>query len=141
MRFLDANIFLRFLVQPASPTDAARAAACRALFERLQAGHERATTSESVLAEVAYVLSSPRLYALSPADVSARLKPLLVLPGLRVTNKRRYLRALDIYATYPHLDFEDALTAAVVERSRPAELYSYDRDFDRVAGVTRLEPA
>jgi predicted nucleic acid-binding protein len=52
-----------------------------------------------------------------------------------------YLRAFDIFAAHPRLDFEDAVSAAIVERMNPAELYSYDRDFDRIGEVTRIEPA
>jgi predicted nucleic acid-binding protein len=67
------------------------------------------------------------------------LYPLLSLPGLKLTHRKMYLRALDLYAAYP-IDFEDALVVAQMERQKITELYSYDRDFDRVAGITRLEP-
>jgi hypothetical protein len=56
-------------------------------------------------------------------------------------NKRLYLRALDVFATHPGLGFEDAPPVAIVGRTPPAELYSYDRDFDGVPGITRIEPA
>jgi len=113
MIFLDTNIFLRYLTRD----DAEKSAVCLALLQRGQAGEE-ATTSEVVLAEVAYVLSSPRQYKLSHADVSA----------------------LDRYSTYPHLDFEDCLTVAQIEQQGIGTLASYDRGFDRVPGITRREP-
>lgn len=50
-----------------------------------------------------------------------------------------YLRALDLYAIYP-LDFEDAIILARMERQKITELYSFDRGFDAVAGITRREP-
>jgi predicted nucleic acid-binding protein len=140
MTFADTNIFLRYLVRPVTDIDRARAESCRELFERVSAGAEEITTSEAVLAEIVFVLASPRQYGLSPADIVARLKPIIALPGLKLARKRLYLRALDMYAAQPRLDFEDAITAAVVERMQPAELYSYDTDFDRVPGVTRVEP-
>ncbi len=135
MIFLDTNIFLRYLTRD----DAEKSAVCLALLQRGQAGEE-ATTSEVVLAEVAYVLSSPRQYKLSHADVSARLRPILLLRGLKLPNKRRLLRALDRYSTYPHLDFEDCLTVAQIEQQGIGTLASYDRGFDRVPGITRREP-
>lgn len=137
MIFLDTNIFLRFLTRD----DAAKAAACLALFQRVQAGTEEATTSEVVLAEVAYVLSSPRQYGLGHADIAARLRPLVGLRGLKLPYKRRLLHALDLYGTYPHLDFEDCLTVAQIEQQGLATLVSYDRGFDRVPGIARTEPA
>ena len=36
--------------------------------------------------------------------------------------------------------FEDAMQVAHMERQGIAELLNYDRDFDRVATVTQLEP-
>ena len=55
-------------------------------------------------------------------------------------NKRVYLVALDIFAARPSLDFEDALSVAYMQNEGIAELYSYDRDFDRISGITRIEP-
>jgi predicted nucleic acid-binding protein len=60
MRFVDTNIFLGYLVEPVTEADKKKAAACRAFFERIIIGEEDITTSEAVLAEIAYVLGSPR---------------------------------------------------------------------------------
>ena len=42
----------------------------------------------------------------------------------------------------PHhnLPFGDAYIAAEMGRSGATELYSFDRQFNRVPGITRLEP-
>lgn len=136
MIFLDTNIFLRFLIRD----DPEKAEACRSLLRRVQEGTEEATTSETVLAEVAYVLSSPKQYALSHADVGSRLGVLLALRGLKLANKRRIQRALELYSTYPRLDFEDCLSVAQIEQHGIPTLVSYDRGFDRVPGITRVEP-
>lgn len=50
------------------------------------------------------------------------------------------MRFLDIYSSYPFLDFEDALAIAHMERQGIKELWSYDRDFDRIPEVKRVEP-
>jgi predicted nucleic acid-binding protein len=98
------------------------------------------TTCEAVIAEVLFVLCSPRQYKLSHADASARLYPLLTLQSLHLADRRVYLRALDIFAGASFLDFEDALIAAHMEDRGIPELLSYDTDFDRVPSVTRQEP-
>lgn len=137
MRFLDANVILRYLTRD----DEAKAEACYALFQRLKLGEEDVFTCEAIVTEVVYVLSSPRSpYRLSHEEVRARLVPILTLRGLRLPQKRVYLRALDIYASSPSLDFEDTLAAAHMERRGIREILSYDRDFDNVQGVTRIEP-
>ena len=138
MTFLDTNIFLRYLTRD----DERKAGACKALFKRLDQGAETATTSESVIAEVVYVLSGrPGAgYGLTPTDVSARLKPLLGVTGLKLTNKTSYERALDVYAAHPFLDFEDALSVAHMERQSLRDITSYDADFDKVPNMQRREP-
>jgi predicted nucleic acid-binding protein len=54
---------------------------------------------------------------------------------------RLCLRALDLYSTYGFLDFDDCLSIAYMERLGIAEIVSHDMDFDKVAEVTRTEPA
>jgi predicted nucleic acid-binding protein len=135
MPFIDANVFIRHLTRD----DPKKAQACLELFQKAREKKITLTTSESVIAEVVYVLSSKKLYDLPRKEIRELLYPLLSLPGLKLTNRRTYLHALDLYASYP-LDFEDALTVAQMKRQKIIEVYSYDRHFDQVAGITRLEP-
>lgn len=137
MKFLDTNVVLRYL----TGDDEAKAANCYRLFQRVQQGEEELFTCESVVSEAAYVLSSSRLpYRLTHEEIRERLLPLLTLRGLRLPQKRVCLQALDIYAASPFLDFEDALAVAHMEQAEVTEIVSYDRDFDRVSGVQRVEP-
>jgi predicted nucleic acid-binding protein len=136
VKFLDANIFLRYLV----PGDEAKARACFALFQRVKAGDEIVVTSEAVVTEIAYVLHSRAHYALSAEEIGVRLRPMIALRGLKLAHKRTYLRALDLWDLHPALDFEDVVTIAHMERLRLRQLLSYDTDFDRVPSVQRLEP-
>jgi predicted nucleic acid-binding protein len=82
MIFLDANYFLRYLVQPTTPELRAMAEAAKALFLAIQRGEEEATTTEVVLHEVVYVLASKAHYNVPPAEIVANLKPLLRLRHL-----------------------------------------------------------
>ena len=87
------------------------------------------------------MLSSPRLpYRLSHEQIRARLLPILTLRGLKLPQKRVCLQALDLYASYPSVDFEDALAVAHMEQRGITAIVSYDRDFDRVAGLRRADP-
>jgi len=137
VKFLDTNVIIRYLTRD----DEAKAAACYRLFERVERGEEELFTSESIVCEVVYVLSSQRAgYGLSHEDIRARLVPILTLRGLRLPQKRVYVRALDLYAWSPFLDFEDAVAVAHMEHEGMTEVVSYDRDFDRIANLTRVEP-
>ncbi len=136
MRFLDTNILIRAITND----DPVKAQPSRALLYRVQAGLERLVTTESVIAEAVYVLSSPRQYHLPPVDIVTRLAPIIRLPGVTLPRKRVLLRALVLYQTYPRFDVEDALAVATMERQGVTEIVSYDTDFDGIPGIIRLEP-
>ena len=137
MKFLDTNIILRYL----TGDDEAKAADCYQLFRRVQRGEEELFTCEAIVSEVAYVLSSSRgPYRLTHEEIRERLLPIMTLRGLRFPQKQICLHALDIYAGTPFLDFEDALAVAHMEHVGATEIVSYDRDFDGIAGVRRVEP-
>lgn len=135
MRFLDTNIFLRVVLDD----DASRSERSRQLLLRIQNGSEDATTSESVIAEIVYVLSSRSTYGLSRQAIHEALEPILTLAHLRLPNRGLYLRALDVYAEHK-VDFEDALSVAHIEDRGFEAIVSFDRDFDRIAGIRRDEP-
>ena len=135
MPFIDANVFIRYLTRD----DPKKAEACFALFQKAKRDEIALVTTEAVIAEVVYVLSSKQLYDLPRGTIRDLLYPLLLLPGLKLAQRKTYLRALDVYASY-NVDFEDALIVAQMERQKETELYSYDRDFDQVPGITRIEP-
>jgi predicted nucleic acid-binding protein len=133
-QFVDTNIILRYLTKD----DPQKASACLALFQKAQQNRVRLTTSESVIAETVYLLSSKKVYRLQPQEVKRRLAPLL-LRALRIEHKDTIITALDLYGAY-HMDFEDCLTVAHMERQKLKEIYSYDQDFDQVEHIQRREP-
>ena len=92
-----------------------------------------------MITEVVSVLSSKQLYNLARDLIRSLLYPLLTLPGLKITHRKTYLRALDLFAVY-QIDFEDALVVAQMERQKITQIYSYDRAIDQIPGITRLEP-
>ncbi len=137
MRFLDTNIIIRFLTND----DPQKARACLALFQRVDRGEEQVRASVTHIAEVCFVLASKRSpYRLSHDDIRVRLLPILKLAGVKLPNKRLVLRALDHYATFPRLDFEDALAVAIMEAEEMTEIYSYDTDFDGLTGIVWRTP-
>ncbi|MGH2531473.1 MAG: type II toxin-antitoxin system VapC family toxin [Thermomicrobiales bacterium] len=140
MIFVDANYFIRAVTVPVTPVEQAMAEMATGLFQLVERGEEEITTSEAVLAEVAYILSGKRHYRPRPAETGERLKPILLLHGFRLPTKRICLRALDRWATFPRLDFVDVLGAAYAE-VQATRLASFDADFDRLPGIVRWNPA
>jgi predicted nucleic acid-binding protein len=134
-QFIDTNIFLRFLTHD----EALKHQACLRLFQQAEQNQITLYTSEAIIAEVVYVLSSPKLYHVPRQQIHTALVRLLILPGLKLPTRQICLRALDLYVKHL-LDFEDCLSLAHMEQQHIHELYSYDRSFDRIAAIQRLEP-
>lgn len=139
MKFLDTNVFLRYLVKPQTSLDRQKHQACLKLFQEAADGKASITTSESILHETLYVLCSRRQYKLTHEEAAARLRPLLSLRSFHLPKKRLFTKALDVFASSNFLDFADAMSIAHVQATGQ-ELISYDTDFDKVSGVKRAEP-
>ena len=107
MIFLDANIILRLLTTATSPKTRRMKAQARALFHQIERGEIPATTSEVVLHEVAYVLTSSRQYALRPEEAVPLLESILRKRGMRFPgdDSTIYLRAVEIWSSIPGSSF------------------------------------
>jgi predicted nucleic acid-binding protein len=89
-----------------------------------------------VVAEVAYVLVSSGIETPRAAELIDRL---LDLPGIGVVDEVLLRDAVMLWSR-GRLDFADAYLAALVRRISDSSVLSFDRDFVRVDGVTRLDP-
>lgn len=134
-RFINTNIFIRFL----TCDDKVKAKKCLELFKKAERKEIILTTTESILSEVVYILSSKSLYNLSSKRIRDLLMPIINLAGLKITFKKIFLEALRIY-TEQRIDFEDALTVAYMKMKKINKIYSYDKDFNRFSFIKREEP-
>ena len=133
--FLDANILIRHLTND----DPVKSPAAFALIQAIEQGSVTVWTSELIIAEVVFVLSSKTLYSMDRATISDLLLPIINLPGIKLANKRVYNVVFDLY-TRLNIDYTDAYNAALALHSNRPDVYSYDKHFDRVPGIKRLEP-
>jgi len=135
MQFVDTNIFIRFLTKD----DPKKAEACRNLLKKAEDRKIELQTTESIIAEIVYVLESKRLYNLTRDEIYERLLPILTIDSLRIPYKNSIIKALEIY-TKNKINFEDALLIANAIRVGTKEIYTYDKEFDNVKGIKRMEP-
>ena len=135
VRFLDTNIFIRHLAND----HPVQSPACLRLIREIEQGLVSAWTSNLVVAEVVFVLSSNSFYNLDRATIRGLILPLINLPGISLPNKHLYAAAFDLYVQLK-IDYTDAYNAAIMLHRDNLEIYSYDRHFNRVPGITRLEP-
>jgi predicted nucleic-acid-binding protein len=133
--FVDTDVLIRYIARD----DATKQRAAATLFRSVESGAVTLRAPDTVITDAVFVLSSPKLHALPRMRIRTELATLLHYQQFKVHNRRLLLRALDIYAG-TNLDFGDAMIAATMERRDEHELYSYDRDFDRLSSIRRREP-
>ena len=136
MKFVDTNIFVRYLMGD----DPAKHVQTNQLFERVRNGDEQVITSEGVVHETCYVLTSSALYNLSHQNVRNRLYPILQLDGVLIADKPLCLQALNLFGDHGFLDYVDAIAVTYVQNGVSDGIYSYDRKISRVDNVNRVEP-
>jgi predicted nucleic acid-binding protein len=133
---LDANVFLRAIVKSPDPRIQWMHEDAQALFTSANRGEEQLTTTDAIIAEVAFVLTSKAHYGLSANDACARMKPLVRIRALQFHGKSHVLRALDLWPQHPRLDFPDVLLAVHADLDG-LTLASFDRGFDRFGNLDR----
>jgi predicted nucleic acid-binding protein len=133
MRFLDTNILICYF----SKDDEAKAQKALALLQRLERGEERAETSLPVIFETVFTLQ--RRYHVPISQIRALLLPILRMRGLRLPSKTLCIAALDLYVER-NISYVDAFNALYMRSRAITEVYSWDEDFDRIVGITRVEP-
>ena len=125
-RFLDTNVLLRYLTRD----DEEKA-------QRVERGDEAVVTSPMVVFETIFTLQ--RYYRLPKERIRERVGDLLSLRSLHVPDKQVCQRALDLYVRH-NVSFADAYNAASMHQRQMTEIYSWDTDFDKLPGITRVEP-
>lgn len=134
--YVDTDVLVRLI----TGDDPAKQRAAVLLFHRVSTGQQRLRAPATVVADAVFVLSSTRTYGFDRARVRTALAPLLDMPGFEVGDGAVLRRALDVYVAHPQLDFGDAAIVAAMQLDGAADLFAYDRDFDRVPGISRREP-
>jgi predicted nucleic acid-binding protein len=130
---VDANVILRFITKdPPEMADAARN-----LFNQAEAGEIGLIILMITVAEVVWFLES--FYNYPKIQVAETFGAFLRCDGLQVEQANLIQEALSLYQRN-NLDFADALMASSALRKGPLSIFSFDRHFDRVAGIERLEP-
>jgi predicted nucleic acid-binding protein len=140
MILLDANILLRALTRSDDPAIQRLSDIAGDLLRQMDRAEVEATTSDAVLAEVAFMLTAKSHYQLPVADAAGKLATIIRLRGFKRRDKRVLLRALELWTVQPSLGFVDALTAALAQRPG-FELATFDADFNTLPGITRWYPA
>ena len=135
MQFIDTNIFLRFLTKD----DPVKAASCRKLLQSAADGELKLYTTDLVMAELIWVLQSPKTYNLSPAEIYDIILPLFTIKNLYFPSKNIFPDIMELFKT-ENIDFIDAYNSEIMRGRKIDTIYSYDKHFDQLSDVARQEP-
>ena len=132
MILLDANILMY-----AAGAEHPNKAPCVTLLERVAAGEVQAGADVEVLQEILHRYRSLGRWADGRRvyDLARRIVPTWLAVDVASLDRARAL--LD---AHPGLAARDALHAAVCLEAGARALCTYDRDFDQIAELRRMEP-
>jgi len=130
MRFVDANVFIYVLVK--SPEKDYKIS--QRILRRIENGEE-AATSLAVIQEVVDWLEYNNRKKEARSFLTA-VNSYLTMNKLNTT-WNDFLTALDDMDEH-NIDFVDALTLQTMKKNKIDEIYSNDKDFDRVKSIERI---
>lgn len=133
VHFVDSNIFLRFLTRD----DPKKASRCRLLFERAINGHIQLETNYLVLAEIIWTLES--YYLFNKNKIIPMIESLLNTPNLEIQGADLIAQTMAIWSL-ENIDFIDSFNAAYMKNREIENIFSYDKDYDKIDILKRLEP-
>lgn len=132
--FIDTNIFLRTLIKE----DIKIFADCYKILEAIKLNKIRGLTSNLVLAEIVWTLSS--YYNFSKENIIKALKSIINLRGLKIVDNYQSHVAVSFYEKRS-VKYIDAVISSIKQiETKKWVVVSYDQDFDKL-GVLRKEPS
>ena len=131
--FVDSNVFLELEL------DQEHADECEVFLNKVRRGVLRAITTGFHIDSILIIMEN---YGKSPSDLETFLSSLLGYKGLEIyllsiLDRISAIRWMDKL----NLDLDDAIAYYVMKRLNIDKIVSYDKHFDSVKDITRLEPS
>ncbi|MBL7155987.1 MAG: PIN domain-containing protein [Candidatus Pacebacteria bacterium] len=127
---IDTNLIIRFLVED----DVKKADAVEKLLKKAE--KEKIEIPDVIFAEIAWVLLS--FYALNKKDVVEKLEGLLGLKFIKM-NRDILEKTVEIFNNF-NVSYIDAYLVAYALENNQGVIYSFDKGFDKIKQITRIEP-
>lgn len=132
--FVDTNIFVRYL----TGDDQRKADAVEKILRKAAGGSVRLITTDIVIAELVWVLSS--FYEQPESVIADFVRAILNTDGLVIERSDYIEAALDIYEE-SRIDFIDAYIIGYMRMKGISALCSYDKKhLSQFADIKRIEP-
>jgi len=124
--FLDSNILLRYLLGDAEAPK----------INKILNGENILVVSDIVVAEVIWTLG--RFYKWPKEKITQFLFVLLKGNNIQF-NENIIFPTLSTFLKY-NIRYTDAYISVIMKQAKIKDVYSFDRDFDKIPEVNRLEP-
>lgn len=129
--FTDTNVFIRFLLND----DKKLSRLAREIITGCEEGKYILVIVPASILEIVWLLNS--FYRLPKAETIDKIEGLCNLNNLHIVDKQIIIEALQIYKE-KNIDFIDAFFVANMETLKIKEIFSFDRDFDKIRGIKRM---
>ncbi|MFA4889751.1 MAG: type II toxin-antitoxin system VapC family toxin [Candidatus Omnitrophota bacterium] len=130
--FVDTNIFIYASGNPHPHKEPSVG-----ILERIAKNQLKAVINSEVLQEILH-----RYYAINDRERGFSIFDdcIKIIPIILPITKQDIIKAREILQAYSSLEARDATHAAVMLNRGITALYSYDKHFDQIKGIKRLQP-
>lgn len=133
MIFIDTNIFLRYFERE----DELAYRKTEMLFTEIVNGNITGISTSLVIAEVIWVLE--KFYGWHKEEICNNIELILKTPNIRFVERNILIEAINLYKE-KNISFIDAYNYFFMKANGVDEIYSFDKDFDRLPDIKRLKP-
>ena len=126
-KILDTNLVLRYLLDDPGASK----------IEKLLKKKEKLLFPDMVFAEIVWTLDS--YYSWDRSKIVDSLLAFIKLSSIK-SNEVLLISSLDIFSKYKSFSFVDSYLVALMKEVGVDSIYSFDRDFDKIPGIKRVEP-
>src|SRR4030042_1040322 len=138
MRFLDANVFVYAYYKPRrrlTPKEEQMKEYAKKIITEVSEGREQVAMTVVHLSEIVNILK----HGLPMDQLNKVIHGLFMLDNVTIMGVSRdaYFAAIELGEDLM-LEANDALAIDVMRQNDLKEIYSFDEDFDRIEGITRI---
>ncbi len=132
MIFLDTNIILRFILRD-HPIYSPKS---EIIIKKIEKGEVKVYISWPAILEVVFVLQNS--LKLPKKEITEKLLPIFHLENVHL-EQRGLLDIIFKYYTDKNISLTDAYNAALMQKKKIKQIYSFDEDFDKFPQIEKLE--
>jgi len=138
LRFLDANVFIYAYYKPKkqlTPKEKQMKEQAKKIVTDISQGKEQVTTSVVHLSEIVNILK----HGMPREQLTNVIRGMFMLDNVTIHGVTRedYFVATELGDDLK-LEANDALALDIIKSNNVTEIYTFDEDFDRIEGITRL---